>query len=58
MFTEPPEELMGYFDVVHIRLVTSVTKDNDPCLLLANLGKLLSILIPRGAYLLMSCLTE
>lgn len=58
MFTEPPEELVGQFDIVHIRLVTLVIKDNDPRPLLANLRKLLSMLIPRRACLVVSILTE
>ena len=42
MFSPPPEDLIGRFDVVHIRLVMLVIKDNNPLPLLANLRKLLS----------------
>lgn len=42
MFKPPPEELVGTFDVVHLRLVTLVIKDNDPSTLLENVAKLLS----------------
>lgn len=42
MFTPPPSEIIGTFDVVHLRLVTLVIKDNDPTTLIANVGRLLS----------------
>lgn len=42
MFTPPPVELVGTFDVVHLRLVTLVIKDNDPSTLIENVSKLLS----------------
>jgi len=47
MFTEPPEDLVGRFDIVHIRLVTLVIKDNNPVPLITNLRKLLK----PGGYL-------
>jgi hypothetical protein len=43
IFEEPPEEFLGYFDVVHVRLITVVVKNNDPRPVLANLTKILSI---------------
>lgn len=42
LFEEPPEEFVGYFDVVHVRLITVVVRDNDPRPVLASLTKLLS----------------
>jgi hypothetical protein len=47
IFKEPPQEFVGYFDVVHVRLITVVIKNNDPRPVLANLTKLLSRLITR-----------
>lgn len=47
LFNEPPAEFIGYFDVVHVRLVTVVVKNNDPRPVLANLTKLLK----PGGYL-------
>ena len=43
MFQEPPPEFIGQFDLVHVRLVTLVIKDNDPEPLIRNLRKLLSM---------------
>lgn len=42
LFEEPPPEFVGYFDVVHVRLITVVVKNNDPRPVLENLSKLLS----------------
>jgi len=42
MFTEVPEDLVAVYDVVHIRLVMLVLKDNNPVPLIQNLLKLLS----------------
>lgn len=42
IFQEPPARFMGYFDVVHVRLITVVVRNNDPQPVLANLTKLLS----------------
>lgn len=42
MFSPPPPELIGTFDVIHIRLVTLVIKDNDPTTVIANVAQLLS----------------
>ncbi|MCJ1381958.1 hypothetical protein MMC17_005070 [Xylographa soralifera] len=47
MFDEPPQEFVGQFDIVHVRLVTLVIKNNDPILLIENLRKLLK----PGGYL-------
>ncbi|KAH9908174.1 hypothetical protein F4778DRAFT_798173 [Xylariomycetidae sp. FL2044] len=41
IFEEPPARFMGYFDVVHVRLITVVVQNNDPRPVLANLRKLL-----------------
>ncbi|KAH8754188.1 hypothetical protein F5883DRAFT_431851, partial [Diaporthe sp. PMI_573] len=41
IFEEPPKEYVGYFDVVHVRLITVVVKINDPHPVLANLTKIL-----------------
>jgi hypothetical protein len=43
MFTPPPAELIGTFDVVHMRLVTLVIKNNDPTALITNVAQLLSM---------------
>lgn len=42
MFSEPAAELIGQFDVVHVRLVTLVIKDNNVLPLVKNILKLLS----------------
>ncbi|KAK8078439.1 hypothetical protein PG996_004609 [Apiospora saccharicola] len=47
LFEEPPQEFVGYFDVVHVRLITVVVRDNDPRPVLASLAKLLK----PGGYL-------
>ncbi|KAI1487269.1 hypothetical protein F5X96DRAFT_650927 [Biscogniauxia mediterranea] len=47
IFEEPPSQFVGYFDVVHVRLITVVVKNNDPRPVLANLAKLLK----SGGYL-------
>lgn len=46
IFEEPPPEFVEYFDVVHVRLITVVVKNNDPRPVLANLTKLLSTSSP------------
>lgn len=43
IFEEPPEEFLGYFDVVHVRLITVVVENNNPRPVLANLTKMLSM---------------
>ena len=40
-FGEIPDELVGKFDVVHIRFLLNVVKRNDPEPLLKNLIKML-----------------
>ncbi len=45
MFTEPPAELVGQYDIVHIRLVTLVVKDNNALPIIQNIRKLLSTLL-------------
>lgn len=47
MFTEPPEELVGQFDIVHVRLITLVIKDNNVLSVINNLRKLLGVNIHR-----------
>jgi hypothetical protein len=42
MFTEPPPELVGQFDIVHVRLITLVIKDNNVLPLIHHLRRLLS----------------
>ena len=42
IFREPPKEFVEAFDIVHVRLITLVIKNNDPCRIIANLRKLLS----------------
>lgn len=42
LFEEVPPELVGKFDLVHVRLITVVIKDNDPTKVAQNLYKLLS----------------
>ena len=42
MFREPRLDLVGKFDIVHVRLITLVIKNNDPLKLITNLRKLLS----------------
>lgn len=41
MFTEPPAELVGQFDIVHVRLITLLIKDNNVLSAIKNLRKLL-----------------
>lgn len=45
MFTDPPQNLIEQFDIVHVRLIMLVIKDNDPLPIIHNLWKLLSKLI-------------
>ncbi|KAF4122758.1 hypothetical protein GMORB2_7065 [Geosmithia morbida] len=47
LFEEPPAEFVGYFDVVHVRLITVVIRNDDPRPVLENLTKLLK----SGGYL-------
>ncbi|KAI0387253.1 hypothetical protein F5Y04DRAFT_286477 [Hypomontagnella monticulosa] len=47
IFEDPPEEFVGYFDIVHVRLITVVVKNNDPRPILTTLTKLLK----PGGYL-------
>ncbi|KAI1370592.1 hypothetical protein F4677DRAFT_465078 [Hypoxylon crocopeplum] len=47
IFEEPPSQFVGYFDVVHVRLITVVVKNNDPRPVLANLTNILK----PGGYL-------
>ncbi|RYP55409.1 hypothetical protein DL769_010195 [Monosporascus sp. CRB-8-3] len=39
IFEEPPHQFVGYFDIVHVRLITVVIRGNDPRPVLANLTK-------------------
>ncbi|KAJ5720084.1 hypothetical protein N7493_006962 [Penicillium malachiteum] len=41
IFDDVPDEFIGFFDIVHVRLITVVVKNNDPRPILANLRKLL-----------------
>ncbi|KAJ5287689.1 hypothetical protein N7478_003375 [Penicillium angulare] len=41
IFENVPDEFVGFFDIVHVRLITVVVKNNDPRPILANLKKLL-----------------
>ena len=41
-FEAPPLDLKGTFDIVHIRLIAVVIKDNDPSKILQNVKQLLS----------------
>lgn len=50
IFEDVPDEFIGYFDIVHVRLITVVVKNNDPRPILANLRKLLS-LSPNSNYI-------
>jgi hypothetical protein len=43
IFENVPDEFVGFFDIVHVRLITVVVKNNDPRPILANLNKLLSM---------------
>ncbi|KAJ5622635.1 hypothetical protein N7528_005867 [Penicillium herquei] len=47
IFEDVPDEFVGFFDIVHVRLITVVVKNNDPRPILANLRKLLR----SGGYL-------
>ncbi|KAJ5094156.1 hypothetical protein N7456_010017 [Penicillium angulare] len=47
IFENVPDEFVGFFDIVHVRLITVVVKNNDPRPILANLRKLLK----PGGYL-------
>lgn len=42
MFSPPPPQLVGQFDVVHLRLLTLVIKNNDPTAVIKNVMQLLS----------------
>ena len=42
IFEDPPEGFVEAFDVVHVRLVTFVVRDNDPTPTILSLKKLLS----------------
>ena len=46
IFENVPDEFVGFFDIVHVRLITVVVKNNDTRPIPANLNKLL------GMYLL------
>lgn len=48
---EPPPELVGYFDIVQIRMFMLVIKDNDPLPVLKNVLKLLSMHYTRHVVL-------
>jgi SAM-dependent methyltransferase len=41
IFEEPPEEMCGRYDIVHVRLVIFVVQNNDPRSIIRNLMKLL-----------------
>ncbi|KAI1275171.1 hypothetical protein F5Y07DRAFT_370712 [Xylaria sp. FL0933] len=47
IFEEPPQKFVEFFDIVHVRLITLVVKNNDPRPVLKNLRKLLK----PGGYL-------
>ncbi|KAM0815688.1 putative Methyltransferase domain-containing protein [Seiridium cardinale] len=47
IFEDPDPRFIGYFDVVHVKLVTVVVRNDDPRPILANLSKLLK----PGGYL-------
>jgi hypothetical protein len=42
MLGDVPDDMVGIYDIVHVRLVMLVIKDNDPLPLIKNLCKLLS----------------
>lgn len=44
MFSDPPTDLIGQYDIVHIRFITLVIKDNDAVPVIKNIRKLLSCL--------------
>lgn len=41
MFENPPDHLLGQFDIVHVRLIMLVIKDNDSASVIRNLYRLL-----------------
>nr|POF13360.1 n-methyltransferase tcpn [Quercus suber] len=47
LFEDVPQEFVGAFDIVHVRLITVLIKDNDPRKVMQNLYKLLK----PGGYL-------
>ncbi|KAI0421652.1 hypothetical protein F5X98DRAFT_361155 [Xylaria grammica] len=47
IFEEPPSQFCGFFDIVRVRLITVVVRNNDPRPVLKNLTKLLK----PGGYL-------
>jgi SAM-dependent methyltransferase len=51
MLGDVPDDMVGIYDIVHVRLVMLVIKDNDPVPLIKNLCKLLSDVIQLGSYL-------
>jgi hypothetical protein len=55
MITDPPAELVGQYDIVHVRLITLVIKDNNGLPIVRNLRKLLSkipLVIPSPSHAL------
>lgn len=49
-FKSFPTDFHGIYDIVHIALFILVVPDNDPSVLISNLLKLLSVLIPSFLY--------
>lgn len=43
IFEDPPEVFHGQYDLVHIRLITVVIKNNDPEVIMRRFAKLLSM---------------
>ncbi|KAL9619366.1 MAG: hypothetical protein Q9160_006046 [Pyrenula sp. 1 TL-2023] len=41
LFSDPPDEFIGRYDVIHIRLIALVIKNNDPSVIIKNLTKML-----------------
>lgn len=50
MFTEPPAELIDQFEIVHVRLIGLVIKDNDVLSVIRNLRKLLRMNITYQSF--------
>ena len=42
MYTEPPLDIQGVYDVVHIRFIGLAIRNGDPTIAIANVQKLLS----------------
>ena len=45
IYDEPPDDLVEKYDIIHVRHLTLVIKDNDPTMVIRNLLKMLSTFV-------------